>query len=72
MSDNFYSTNFGASLAGHINLISGQTHGVLPKDMKNVVSNGTLIDDPDTKFDDCSTHHTISFTGKNIGNLLNE
>ncbi len=56
MSDNFYSTNFGASLAGHINLISGQTHGVLPKDMKNVVSNGTLIGDPDTKFDDCSVH----------------
>jgi phospholipase C len=72
MSDNFYSTNFGASLAGHINLVSGQTHGVLPKDIKNVVSNGTLIDDPDTKFDDCSTHQKISFTGKNIGNLLND
>jgi phospholipase C len=72
MSDNFYSTNFGASLAGHINLVSGQTHGVLPKDIKKVVSNGTLIGDPDTKFDDCSAHHTISFTGKNIGNILNE
>jgi phospholipase C len=72
MSDNFYSTNFGASLAGHINLISGQTHGVIPEDIKDNVSNGTLIGDPDATFDDCSVDQTISFTGKNIGNLLNE
>ena len=72
MSDNFYSTNFGASLAGHLNLISGQTHGVSPKDMQNEVSNATLIGDPDSKFDDCSRGQTISLTGKNLGNLLNE
>ena len=72
MSDNFYSTNFGASLAGHINLISGQTHGVIPEDIKDNVSNGTLIGDPDATFDDCSVDQTIYFTGKNIGNLLNE
>jgi phospholipase C len=72
MSDNFYSTNFGASLAGHINLISGQTHGVIPEDIKDNVSNGTLIGDPDAAFDDCSVDQTISFTGKNVGNLLNE
>ena len=51
MSDNFYSTNFGASLAGHINLISGETHGVIPEDIKDNVSNDTLRD-PDVTLDD--------------------
>ena len=68
----FTGTNFGASLAGHINLISGQTHGVLPKDIRNEVSNATLIGDPDSTFDDCSKGQTISFMGKNLGNMLNE
>ena len=72
MSDNFYTTNFGPSTPGHINLISGQTHGVIPEDIKDTVSNGTLIGDPDATFDDCSVDQTIAFTGKNIGNLLNE
>lgn len=72
MSDNFYSTNFGASLAGHINLISGQIHGVTPKNLEDKVSNGTLIGDPDATYDDCSKKSTISLSGKNIGNLLNE
>lgn len=30
MSDNFYQSTFGPSTPGHINLISGQTHGALP------------------------------------------
>ena len=73
MSDNFYSTNFGSSLAGHINLISGQTHGVVPEDIEGYVSNGTVIGDlDDARFDDCSVSQTISLTGKNVGNLLNE
>ena len=29
MSDNFFDTNFGPSTPGAINLISGQTHGVI-------------------------------------------
>ncbi len=76
MSDNFYSTNFGASLVGHINLVSGQIHGVIPKDIQKEVSNGTLIGDPDSVYDDCSNKSAsiakISFSGKNVGNLLNE
>lgn len=74
MSDNFYSTNFGGSLPQHINLISGQIHGVTPKDIQKEVSNGTLIGGPDSVYDDCSNKSkvTISFSGKNVGNLLNE
>ena len=30
MSDNFFGTTFGSSTPGHINLISGQTHGASP------------------------------------------
>ena len=30
VNDNFYGTTFGPSTPGHINLISGQTHGVIP------------------------------------------
>ena len=28
MSDNFFSTTYGPSVLGHLNLISGQTHNV--------------------------------------------
>ena len=31
MSDNFYNTTFGPSALGAINLVSGQTHGVVKK-----------------------------------------
>jgi phospholipase C len=30
MSDNFYESTFGPSVPGHLNLISGQTHGAVP------------------------------------------
>ena len=33
MGDNFYNTTFGPSSPGHINLVSGQTHGVTTKFM---------------------------------------
>jgi phospholipase C len=74
MSDNFHSSIAGPSLPGHINLVSGQTHGVVPENIEGKVSNGTLIGDIDASFDDCSTSDggTIAMEGKNIGNLLNE
>ena len=59
------------SLPGHINLISGQTHGAIPANIENEVSNGTLIGDNDTLFDDCSNGTKLYMTGKNIGDLLN-
>ncbi len=46
MSDNFFSTTFGPSTPGHLNLISGQTHGPMPANIKGVV-NGTVIANPD-------------------------
>jgi phospholipase C len=72
MSDNFHSTIIGPSLPGHINLISGQTHGVTPENIEGETSNGTLIGDLDSLFDDCSNGTKISMKGKNIGDLLNE
>jgi phospholipase C len=75
MSDNFYGSTFGPSVPGHINLISGQTHGALPSNTKGVI-NGTVIGNPDPVRDDCSpsflpSSGMISMVGKNVGNLLN-
>ena len=93
MSDNSYDTTFGPSTPGALNLVSGQTHGfrevdsvtgkqvptpgtyVLVAPDKNGV--GTVINDPDPAYDDCSdANHTstntlAAATGQNIGDLLN-
>ena len=83
MSDNSFSTTFGPSTPGALNLISGQTHGALSTDPANdtygVISPdangvGTVINDPNPTFDDCSSASsaTVSMAeGKNIGDLLN-
>ncbi|MEQ4519731.1 alkaline phosphatase family protein [Pseudarthrobacter sp. B907] len=93
MSDNHYSTVFGPSTPGALNLVSGQTHGateytatgqptasstsdyaVRQPDAKGV---GTVINDPDPVYDDCSnnshakTNNLAGMNGKNIGDLLN-
>ena len=79
MSDNSYGTNFGPSTDGALNLISGQTNGVI----NNTNGTGSLIDDgnggqtdisdADPAGDVCSTGtgETFSMSGKNIGDLLN-
>jgi phospholipase C len=72
MSDNSYSTTFGPSTPGALNLISGQTHGATPSNIQDEVVNGSVIGDPDGTFDDCSSGHTIAMSGKNIGDLLND
>jgi phospholipase C len=72
MSDNFFSTIIGPSLPGHINLVSGQTHGVIPESIDGETSNGTLIGDLDSLFDDCSNGTKIIMKGKNVGDLLEE
>jgi phospholipase C len=94
MSDNSWDSNFGPSTPGALNLISGQTHGFKEVDpttlqqvptpgsyvLLNPDSNGvgTVINDPDPAYDDCSdNNHTstntlaASATGQNIGDLLN-
>ena len=71
MSDNFHSSNIDPSLPGHLNLISGQTHGATPNNITKKVASGTVIGDIDSYYDDCSSGKTITMGGKNIGNLLN-
>lgn len=75
MSDNCFSTNMAPSAPGHINLVSGLTHGAIPLNLtipgETVVVNGTLIGDPDPQFDICSKPPTVQMTGRNVGDLLN-
>lgn len=76
MSDNFHSTTMTPSAPGHINLVSGQTHGAIPPNLtlstgEIVVVDGTLIGDPDPAFDRCSVPPTVEMTGRNVGDLLN-
>lgn len=71
MSDNSFSTTFGPSTPGALNLIAGQTHGATPDTITNTVANGTVIGDPDPAGDACSGNTTISMTGTNVGDLLN-
>lgn len=77
MSDNFHTTTIAASTVGAVNLISGQTHGAIPDTLVEgstpIVVQGTLINDIDPTYDDCSkTADTVALTGINIGNLLNK
>jgi phospholipase C len=94
MSDNSYDTVFGPSTPGALNLVSGQTHGVFSVDSATgkqtatpdgytVISPdakgiGTVINDPDPAYDDCSdknhtsTNALAAMTGRNIGDLLNQ
>jgi phospholipase C len=75
MSDNSYSTVFGPTTPGHLNLISGQTHGAITSKPTPAVANGTVIatGGEAAKFEDCSPPDVarIEMTGRNIGNRLN-
>ena len=79
MNDNSYDTNFGPSTPGAINLVSGQTNGVINnlRGTGDVIgdSNGGLTDisDGDPNGDVCSTStgEVFNMSGKNIGDLLN-
>jgi phospholipase C len=79
MSDNSYGTNFGPSTPGAINLVSGQTNGVIQSlnGSGAIVPDGnggsTLNGDADPVGDVCSTSsgETVQMGGKNIGDLLN-
>lgn len=92
MSDNSFGSGFGPSTPGALNLIAGQTHGatavtsvthqpttdgyvVVSPDANGV---GTIINDPDPAYDDCSdknhtsTNNLASVAGSNVGDLLNK
>jgi len=79
MSDNSYSTTFGPSTPGVINLVSGQTNGVTAtvNGTGDEVSGGsdgslTVIGDPDPIGDVCSnaTRNQVTMGSHNIGDLL--
>jgi len=92
LNDNSFDSVFGPSSPGAINLISGQTHGVQavtsvthePTTDAYAVQSpdangiGTMTNDPDPAWDDCSDkNHTAdenlaTMHGRNIGDLLNE
>ncbi|MGA5130319.1 phospholipase C [Streptomyces olivoreticuli] len=98
MSDRSFGTTYGPSTPGAVNLVSGQTHGVIstdpasgtehprrtPKPDPYAVTSpgadgvGTLINDPEPAYDDCSDKdHTAksplaALKGANIGDRLGE
>src|SRR5260370_20506425 len=73
MSDNSFNTTFGPSTPGALNLISGQTHGVIAETLPGIDTiGGSVIGDPQPLFDDCTTRDSVGMTGKNVGDLLNE
>ena len=83
LNDHSFGSTFGPSTPGAINLVSGQTNGVvppsasiLPNVASDIVADGqggiTLISDADPTGDKCSSASAnVSLTGKNIGDLLN-
>jgi len=86
MSDNSYSTNYGPTVPGHANLIAGTTHGIIihdPANPTNPNTSGFYVNPADNSvtlvdanlpgyLDDCGSGRTFEFTGKNVGDLLNE
>ena len=81
LNDNAWTTTFGPSTTGAINLISGQTNGMVqmnhtPLSASHAVADGnggfTQIGDTDPLNDVCSTAADQNqLAGKNIGDLLN-
>ncbi len=78
LNDHHFGSTFGPSTPGAINLISGQTNGVInPTNVASaIVADGqggyTDINDADPTGDVCSsTSANFSMSGKNIGDLLN-
>ena len=75
MSDNHFGTTYGPSTPGALNLIAGQTHGAdtnfLSTPFGVDVIEGSVIGDPQPRFDDCSTRETVAMIGQNVGDLLN-
>jgi phospholipase C len=92
LNDNSFNTVFGPSSPGAIDLISGNTHGVQavtsvthepttdPYTVQSPDAHGigTMINDPDPAWDDCSdknhtsTDNLATMHGRNVGDLLNE
>jgi len=85
LNDNSYGDQFGPSSPGAVNLVSGDTEGAEAHGgASSSVVNGVLQGDGEPYYDECSeagkplgpeglpTGVTVSLSGKNIGNLMNE
>ncbi len=87
MSDSFFDSNYGPTFPGHLNVISGNTHGAILRQGTSSTSVFTAADGsltvinniaPAPYLDDCGDATTnpakaaLEMTGKNIGDLLNE
>jgi len=86
MSDNSFSTNYGPTVPGHANIVSGNTHGIIihdPNNPANPDTSGFYVNPADGSItlvdanlpgylDDCGKGRTFEMTGKNVGDLLNE
>jgi phospholipase C len=86
MSDEAYTDTYGPSTPGAIEVISGQTNGMLPitssypastmAKASYYVDDGqggrTLINDVDPAIDVCSKGDAVFMAGRNIGDLLND
>ncbi len=74
MSDNFFDTEFGTTVMGHLNLISGQTHTNSVTTISGKVANGSVIANVEAGYDDCVTTANgtpVLMTSPNVGDLLN-
>jgi phospholipase C len=78
LNDHSFGTTFGPSTPGAINLVSGQTNGVINtvgNVASSIVADGvggyTDINDSDPTGDLCTPGSSFGMSGKNIGDLLN-
>ena len=75
MSDNYYATTYGMSAPGHLNLISGQTHGAIvvkAADPELGIVDETIYGTATAALEDCQGGgSTVIMTGANVGDLLN-
>jgi len=70
MSDNSFETTFGVTVVGHLNLVSGETHGASPDNVAGKVINGTVIKNVEAGYDDCDSGTLVKMSSPNIGDLL--
>jgi phospholipase C len=82
LNDNSYNSQFGPSSPGAVDLVSGQTNGIIQSTALNTPSSNevadgaggfTLIGDADPLKDICAgpTKFQVNLSGKNVGDLLN-
>ncbi|MCL9782420.1 alkaline phosphatase family protein [Vibrio sp. S4M6] len=72
MADHLFASNYTTEAGGMVDLIAGTNKGVLPKLSPGVSFRDSLIQDNPPRYDDASKgRFKVSYTRKNIGDLLN-